>query len=202
MKNKMIKAILFDLNKVLVNHKTMDDEYMNEFGMNQYDFWKPRGEFLKDHITGKISLDRFILNIMDRNNLDKNKLPEAKKLHEEIFSPVYGMREILQSLKNNYSLILVAGDGEESMEMKLKKGKFTHYFDKIYATYYFKLDKDEPNFYKKVLEEINLNATEIIFIDDQERYIVAAKKLGIQTILFENSLKLKKDLETKFNITV
>ena len=53
---------------------------------------------------------------------------------------------------------------------------------------------------KKILQQNNLNPHETLFIDDREPYIIAAKKIGIKTLLFEDTLKLKEDLKSKFNI--
>jgi len=198
----MIKTILFDLNKVLVILKQIDEDYQKVFGISQAEFWKPRKRFLNDYVTGKINLDQFLLSIMEINGLNKNKLSEAKKLHEKNLSLIPGMEELLRSLQKNYSLILAAGDGKESLDMKLKKFDLAPYFNKIYATCYIGLLKSDTNFYKEILHKSNLNPKETLFIDDQEPHLNAAKKLGIHTILFENLPKLKKDLKIRFDITV
>jgi len=49
--------------------------------------------------------------------------------------------------------------------------------------------------YKHVLKEINEKPENIILIDDKISEIKKAKKLGIKTILFQNSNKLKSELK-------
>ena len=196
----MIKTIIFDLNRVLITFRNINKDYRETFGITQKKFWKPVTEFFSDYAIGKTSLDQVLLNIMEKNKLDKNNLSEAKRLYEKNFSQIPGMNNLLGSLKTNYSLILAAGDGKDSLEMKIKKGNLTQYFDKIYATCYIKLMKTDINFYKEILSQSNLIPEEIIFIDDRKDNLNAAKKLNINVILFENLSKLENDLKTKFNL--
>ncbi|MDP2673199.1 MAG: HAD hydrolase-like protein, partial [Nanoarchaeota archaeon] len=130
----MIKTIIFDLNRVLVVPEKIDEDYQKAFGISQEEFWKPRKEFFKDHVVGKINLDQFLLKIMERNDMGKNKLFEAKKLFEKNISLVLGIKYLLISLQKDYPLILAAGDDKESLNIKLDKFGLKHYFKEIYAT--------------------------------------------------------------------
>ncbi len=196
----MIKTIIFDLNRVLITFKDANKEYQKTFGINQAQFWKPVKEFFNDYSIGKTNLDQVLLNIMGKNKLDKSKLLEVKILHEKGLSQIPGMDNLLSSLKNNYSLILAAGEGKESLDIKLNKFNLNRYFSQIYATCYMELMKTDSNFYKEILYKSNLFPKETLFIDDQKPHLNAAKKLNINTLLFENLPKLKQNLKTKFNI--
>lgn len=197
---KMIKTIIFDLNRVLITFKDINKEYQEIFGITQKEFWKPMKNFFGNYTIGKTNLDQVLLNILEENKLDKSKLLEAKILHEKNFSQISGMNGLLKSLKRNYSLILAAGDGKESLEMKFKKFDLKPYFSHIYATCYMKIMKTNPDFYQKILYENNINSKETIFIDDRKSHLDVAEKLNINTILFENLPKLKRNLKEKFNI--
>src|SRR3989344_4327777 len=126
----MIKTIIFDLNRVLVAYKNLNAEYKRTFGITQSRFWRPLEEFFGDHVMGKTSLDYFLIKILEKNNLDKDNLLEAKRIYKE-----------------NNSLILAAGDGKGSLEMKLEKFNLMTYFKDIYATCYMGLIKTDPAFY-------------------------------------------------------
>ncbi len=196
----MIKNIIFDLNRVLITYKNRNTEYEKTFGITQKKFWSPIKEFFDDYAIGKTNLDYVLLGIMNINKLNKNKILEAKRLFEENLSQIQGMNSLLKSLKKNYSLILAAGDGKESLEIKLKKFDLKPYFSHIYATCYMNIMKTNPDFYQKILYESSINPKETIFIDDRKPHLDAAEKLNIHTILFENLLKLKRNLKEKFNI--
>ena len=59
-----------------------------------------------------------------------------------------------------------------------------HYdgFDPIVLSYQEGLAKPDPVFYQIALDKLGLQADQILFIDDQKRFIEAAQKLGFQTI--------------------
>lgn len=197
-----IKTIIFDLNDVLIIPKKIDRDYEKTFGISQQDFWKPAGEFMVDYTLGKLSFEQFLSGIMKKSNLSKNRISEAKKLHEKNLSLVEGVKELLESLQKRYSLILAAGDGRESLSLKLGKFGLKNYFNEIYATFDIGLIKSDINFYRFILDKNKLNPRETLFIDDQKTHAETAEKLDIHTILFENIEKLKKELKEKFNITV
>lgn len=48
--------------------------------------------------------------------------------------------------------------------------------------------------YKEILKAIHLKPSEVIFIDNKEKYTDMAKKLGINVILYQNPKQLKRDL--------
>lgn len=196
----MIKTIVFDLNRVLVTYKDMNERYVKTFGITQKKFWRSAKEFFGDYVVGKKNLNEFLLSVLDKNKLNRNKLLEAKRLHEENLSPIPKMNNLLESLKPNYSLILAAGEGKESLELKLRTLNLIRYFEKVYATCYMGLVKTDINFYKEIMYKENLKSDETLFIDDQKSHLNVAKKLGIHILLFENLPKLKYNLKTKFNL--
>ena len=72
---------------------------------------------------------------------------------------------------------------------------YTYFCEEVWKKWCIqKLEKTDPNFYKLILEENNLKSEEAIFIDDRVSYVEVAKSLGIKSMLFINSEKLKEDL--------
>ncbi|MEK6844987.1 MAG: HAD hydrolase-like protein [Nanoarchaeota archaeon] len=196
----MIKTIIFDLNKVLVAYRNIEEEYQKTLGITQKIFWESGKEFSEEYTTGKTNLDYVLMNIMEKNRLDKNNLSEAKMLHEKTLVQMPGVDILLDSLKKNYSLMLAAGDGKESLEIKLKKFDLARHFNKIYATCYMGLMKTDINFYKEILHKSSLVPKEALFIDDKKDHLNIAKKLEINILLFEGLSKLKKNLKEEFSI--
>lgn len=64
---------------------------------------------------------------------------------------------------------------------------------KIYAK------KPAENVFKKIIEELDANPGNVIFVDDQQKYIDISKQLGINSIWFINNEQLASDLG-KFDI--
>jgi 2-haloacid dehalogenase len=74
---------------------------------------------------------------------------------------------------------------------------FLHWFDGVVVSGTEKMRKPFPEFYKVLLDRYNVKPRETLFIDDNLRNINAAKELGIDTIHFSTSEKMKEELENK-----
>lgn len=55
---------------------------------------------------------------------------------------------------------------------------------KLYICSELNLTKSEPQIFSLFLKENNLPAEQCLYIDDHERYLQAAKELGIKTVYF------------------
>ncbi len=66
---------------------------------------------------------------------------------------------------------------------------------KIFLSHQIKRGKNDMQTYEYIINEIGLKPEEILFIDDHEKNIVLAQKAGINGILYENSKKLRQDLD-------
>ncbi len=56
------------------------------------------------------------------------------------------------------------------------------------------LEKPDPKAYQLLLEKLDLPANEIVFIDDLEENVEAAKKLGIDAIVFKSATQVRSEL--------
>ncbi|MCJ8277412.1 MAG: HAD-IA family hydrolase [Bdellovibrionales bacterium] len=61
--------------------------------------------------------------------------------------------------------------------------------DKVFCSSLIQTRKPEPYSYNHVLNEMNITASEAIFLDDKLENIEAARELGINSILFDNSVR-------------
>jgi HAD superfamily hydrolase (TIGR01509 family) len=57
------------------------------------------------------------------------------------------------------------------------------------------MKKPHKKFYQLLFKKSQLKPEELVFIDDSEPNIIAAKKLKMNVILFQNARQLKKDLK-------
>lgn len=66
-------------------------------------------------------------------------------------------------------------------------------FDPIVLSFQEGVSKPDPAFYKIALDKLGLKPEEILFIDDQERFLVTARELGIQTIKADSEAQIVTD---------
>lgn len=118
---------------------------------------------------------------------------------EMLRGSISGTVSILKKIvsNNDYRVFALTNWSAETFPIALKRFDFLHWFEGIVVSGTEKTRKPFPEIYETTLERYDLKASESIFIDDNERNIVAANLLGIQTIKFLNPHQLEKDLKTK-----
>lgn len=109
-------------------------------------------------------------------------------------TPIVGTADVVRDLKSKgYKIYLLSNAG-------LNHAKYWHtvtgneYFDGVVVSAFEKVWKPHPEFYNILLNRYNLNPTECLFIDDLQVNLDGAEKLGVNTLLFTDSAKLRKDL--------
>ena len=115
---------------------------------------------------------------------------------EMLGGPIQDTVEIFRQLKEKDHLKLYAltNWSAETFPVALDKYDFLHWFDGRLVSGEEKTRKPFPEFYDLMLKRFNLKAGETLFIDDNERNVKAAEKLGIQSIQFKNPDQLRKEL--------
>ena len=78
----------------------------------------------------------------------------------------------------------------------LERGEYA-VFDKIYASHLMKVAKPSPAFWAHILEQEGWQARETFFIDDGAANVVAARDLGIHSLLYESFEQLREWLAEK-----
>ena len=118
---------------------------------------------------------------------------------EMLRGSILGTVSILKKIvsNNDYRVFALTNWSAETFPIALKRFDFLHWFEGIVVSGTEKTRKPFPEIYETTLERYDLKACESIFIDDNERNVAAANKLGIQTIKFLNPHQLEKDLKTK-----
>ena len=132
------------------------------------------------------------------------KHPEWKEAIEAFYGrwtemlggPIIETVEILRQLKQSghFKLYALTNWSAETFPIALELYDFLHWFDGRVVSGEEKMRKPNPVFYQLLLDRFQLKAVETLFIDDNDRNINAAEKLGIKSILFHSPQQLKKDL--------
>lgn len=100
--------------------------------------------------------------------------------------------EFLQQLRPCYRLSVLSNTNPFIQSWARSKdftpaGKsLDDYFDLLFLSYKMNCSKPGEEIYRKMLLEGNMKAEETLFIDDGERNIAAARKLGINVLKVEN----------------
>lgn len=115
---------------------------------------------------------------------------------EMLKGPLDESVELFQRLRENTDLKFYAltNWSAETFPIALERFDFLEWFDGIVVSGVEKSRKPFPDFFQLLLDRYSLNASELIFIDDNLRNVKAAEKMGIKSIQFKNATDLANEL--------
>ncbi|MBS0625144.1 MAG: HAD-IA family hydrolase [Verrucomicrobia bacterium] len=108
-----------------------------------------------------------------------------------------GMGGVLEDLRKEGYHLEMLSNFPAWMEPLIDNLGYRDRFDHLYLSYQTQVEKPSAEAYVNLLDDLSLQADEILFIDDQIANVEAAKKLGIDAIHFTSVEQLKKELAAK-----
>lgn len=187
----MIKAILFDMDGVLIN----SEYHWNKIEYNLLKNWVSRWNREKHlKIIGK-TVDDIFIYLKREHSLSISKAEFMAK-YDEIAFDIYrnkvtiypGVIEVLQTARNkNIKIGLCTSSPFNWTDIVLKRFKLYQYLDKVITSNSLKgRGKPFPDIYLQICKELNVSQKECIVIEDSENGISAAKSAGMFCIGFRN----------------
>lgn len=180
----MIKVIAFDLVGVLVKENNfvlneIETKIERLFGPNKND-----DEFITD-------VKENICNVSDE---------DIVKLTKHIIHSIYDVKVLLRDLqqfkKIHSNIKFVIATNHVSFIEEYILNVFSNFWDKIYISATINEIKPNSSFYLKILQDQNISADEILFLDDSIKNIEGAINCGIRTIHVTKDMNILKELET------
>jgi putative hydrolase of the HAD superfamily len=196
---KEITAFIFDLGNVLIFFDwKIANEKLNQIeeglGEKTTQFLKNNHDLIYKLETGKIEEEQFLNEV--KKNVDSNvSLEELAKIYSEIFWENEALTRILPELKKNYNLYLLSNTNLIHRKYGWDKYSFLKNFDRLFLSYEIGFVKPDKEIYQFVISNIPFTEKEILYIDDIQEYIEAAKSLGWNAIKFSSNDDLFRDLE-------
>lgn len=199
MKNKY-DIIVFDLGNTVIrfDHNISAKKIANLFKL---DSKKIYDTFFDSEITrafekGLLSPKQFY---EEASKLIGFKLPyeDFVKIWNEIFWEDEGTCRLARELKKRYKLFLLSNVNRLHFEYIEKKFDIIKIFDELILSFVVGAVKPEPAIFEDVIRRAGGDKSKILYIDDREDLIRCATALGIDSIRFENSVKLRDVLRLK-----
>jgi len=185
-----IRAIIFDLGAVLLNinyHKTIEE--FEKLGIkNSSSFYSKKEQTNLFNLleTGKISEEDFITEVKKECKYSSdNKIVSA--WNAMLLDLPKHRISLLKDLNKKYDIYLLSNTNSIHIsEFKNIMGYekyevFYKLFKKVYYSHEIGFRKPNKEAFQLILDENNLNADEVLFIDDSPQHIEGAKNLGIKT---------------------
>lgn len=156
------------------------EKFMGAFGQK---------EFFLDVENGKIDADTFCRKMAEASGREHVSWEEAQHCWLGFLKdvPVERLHYLLE-LKKHYHVCLLSNTNPFMMSFT-RSSKFSSdgkpisfYFDTLFCSYEMKAYKPDCEIFIKALDTDKMIADETLFLDDSMKNIVAAQRLGIQTL--------------------
>jgi epoxide hydrolase-like predicted phosphatase len=195
----MIRCVISDLGKVILF-------FDNDIFFKKIAEYSP---FSKEEIAALTSAHFKLVEYFDKGKMTPEefyrrvtKTFKAKidyenfySIYNEVFSPNPPVLELMKKLKRNYRMLLLSNT--DVMRFGFIKKKFPEIliFDEYILSYEVGLMKPDLRIYQKALKKAGAEARECVFIDDINKNVEAAIKLGIHGIQMQPETDLEAVLQ-------
>lgn len=200
----MIKNIIFDLSEVIISgYHGIEKIIKNQYGIPEQNFIRQKQlklEIFFDAMRGIFSEETYLKELLQGTNWNISLEQLKRAIRQNLNEPVPGTMEIVKQLKGKYQLLLLSDHIREWMEYIEENNKDLNIFDKKIFSYDIGVVKSDKQTFKIVLEQTGIVADETLFIDDYEKNVKNAEKVGIHGIVFENAEQLRKTLSSEYNL--
>lgn len=198
--NQKIKGILFDLGGVVIESFKFGfyGDAGKKFGISPKEIervadeeWAPleRGEETNEQlwhkVTRKLKLDTLTGATLASMWLEHYK--RDARIKEEVL-------DIVKRLRNRYKLGVISNSQREHSAVNRARGLFDN-FDTVLLSNEVGMRKPEKEFFEAAARELKLSFDELLFVDDEMRWVEAAQNYGLRAILFESAEQLEKEFE-------
>ncbi|WP_375433895.1 HAD family hydrolase [uncultured Hymenobacter sp.] len=134
------------------------------------------------------------------------KHPEHRQMIEHFYGrwsemlggAIQGTVDVLTELRasGRYRLYALTNWSAETFPIALEQFEFLHWFEGIVVSGVEKSRKPFPDFYHLLLTRYGIEPEYAVFIDDNERNILAAQAVGLHTVHFHSPEQLRAELQT------
>ena len=185
----MIKAIIFDMDGVLIDAKEWHYDALNRalslfgFEISRYDHLTTYDGLPTKRKLEMLSLERGLPNRLHPfiNRLKQSYTMEIAQIK---CKPRFAQEYALSSLKSKgYKLAVASNSIRESVELMMEKASLRIYMDEMLSTADVSRAKPDPEIYIKAIARLNLNATECLVVEDNMNGIKAAKASGAHVLV-------------------
>ena len=194
----MIHTVIFDLSEVIIAGVVGVDQALAPV-LNvppEQIFPSLGGRPFWELLCGEIDEETYFRKVLDRRGWTGDIDSIKKAIRSNFHNEVEGTREVLEGLAQEYRLILLSDHAREWIEYIEQIHPILELFDRRFYSFDLGSIKKDPDTFRKVLSAIDCTPDEVLFIDDQIRYVETAQSVGIQSIVFQSAPQLISELST------
>lgn len=209
MENRRIKAVLFDMDGVLIDAKDWHYEALNKalglFGLeiSRYDHLTTF-----DGLPTKIKLEmlskRYYLPKELHAFINEVKQSYTAEMVNMKCHPMFNHEYALSKLhQKGYKIAVCSNSIRKTIELMMDKAELTPYLDLIVSNEDVKKAKPDPEMYQTAIKKFGLESEECIVVEDNPNGIQAGKAAGatvlevatVYDVNYDNIMRLIREVE-------
>ena len=144
------------------------------------------GDAKSDFEQGKTTEREFFAEMMDWMRWPPDRLDELKYFWSDIFSEIPGARKALTKLKKASPVWILSDTDPVHIDFIRAKYPWSLAVDRLLTSYGRGITKRAPGSFSPIIQDAQLPPEQILFLDDLQANIDAAKTVGIDARLFTN----------------
>ena len=196
-----VRAVAFDIGGVLEvpTDNALAGRWERRLGL-------PRGELFgrlrrsglgRDANLGRVSAAGFALALGRLYGLDR---PTTEELLAELWDWYVGelntgMAAYFQGLRPRYRTAILSNAAEGGHREEERRYGFAGMADVLVYSYEVGIEKPDQRIYEIACERLGVRPSEVVFLDDLEANVVAARRLGMRAVLFQSNGQAIADVE-------
>ena len=196
-----IKAVIFDVDGVLIRGTDDSGNFLwkknleKDLGISKQIVRRLFKEYWPQIGTGKLDTLDAIGQFLSSIESDLSPQEFMTYWHKNDSNVDVKMVEAVKSLRSKgYQLFLGTNQEKYRAKYMWENLGFQNYFKDIFASCYIGFEKPNQHYFEAVQEKIGLNSDEIVFIDDSQLNVEAAKNLGWHSFLHNCYEETEKNL--------
>jgi len=195
-----ISTIFIDIGGVLLSDgwdRLSRRKAVEKFGLNLDEFEAKHAPLADVLDMGQISVSEYLDRLLfyKKQPFSKNEFWEFMK-GESSANPDSLALVTNLARQGKYFLATINNESFDLNLYRIEKFKLGSFFSVFLSSCFLGLKKPDSAIFERALQITDKQPKETIFIDDREINLVAPRKLGMNTIHFENAQQLANDLQT------
>ncbi|MBI2574687.1 HAD family phosphatase [Candidatus Woesearchaeota archaeon] len=185
----MIKAVIFDLDGVLIDSEELHRKTWNK-ALEKYGVELSKGDFSNNYF-GKRGVD-IIMGLKQKYGIrvSKEEIPKMVRDKNTYFRQEFGKEQIMpgseilaRNLKRKgYKIALGTSTTKENVDFFRTVLKAFQYFDDVVCADDVSKGKPDPEMFIKAAQKLKVAASDCVVIEDAPHGIEAAKRAGMKCI--------------------
>lgn len=192
-----IRVLFWDVGGVLLTNAWDHEERsqaVERFGLQKDDFESRHKEIVAEFERGNLTLDQYLEKTIFYQQRSFRR-EEFKNFMFSLSKPKSEVLEFARNLANRFLMATINNESRELNAQRIRTFGLAQIFDLFISSCYVGLRKPDERIYQLALDLLQKTADECCFVDDRPVNVEAAAKVGMQTVLMQNPMQLKSDLQ-------